>query len=242
MVALIVDGMLDGDNYSSQLVFLTFVPIGTAWGLFFACFARPITHHLMRSEFVDRQSSARYPSGSVAIAFVPFLLVAAMVLTPGGLAVVYANAGAVAQTKAELSIYDWPRWTMQDDVRRMNPERLISAKRFYDIALSFNPYNVTAQWRLGQLALAQGDYFIAEQHLAQAYAVSPQHRAVRQLLGEIYAIQGKKEEAIQLWKPLDVGQNQLQLRQWWYEMIGDSDRAQNFQETVRLYEQSACCQ
>jgi hypothetical protein len=239
LLALIVNGMLDADIYSGQLVSLIFVPIATAWGLFFATSTRSATQYSAQYEGDGWRSRSRVWSG--AIAFIPFLLVAFMFVTPGGIAAAYANAGAVAQTKAELSIYEWPTWPMQDQVRRTNPELLTPAMRFYNAAISLNPYNVTAHWRLGQIALAQGDYAIAEQHLAQAYALAPEHRAVRQLLGEIYAVQGKVEQAIQLWQPLDVGQNQLQLRQWWYEMIGDSNRAFNLQETVRIYEHTACC-
>ncbi len=240
LLALLVNGLLDADIYSGQLVALIFVPIATAWGLFFATYTRSATQTSAHDEIGDSwRSRDRVWSG--AVVFIPFLFVAIMFLRPGGIAAAYANAGAVAQTKAELSIYDWPTWPLQDQVRRTNPELLTPAKRFYNAAISLNPYNVTAHWRLGQIALAQGDYAIAEQHLAQAYALAPTHRAVRQLLGEIYAVQGKVEQAIQLWEPLDVGQNQLQLRQWWYEMIGDSDRAFNIQETVRVYEQTACC-
>jgi tetratricopeptide (TPR) repeat protein len=252
LVALIVNGMLDADIYGSLLVALVFVPIGTAWGLFFAGHALPTLHFSepFAEPFADpyalvsRWNTSRrvgWSGLSGTVGLLPFLLVALMFLRPGGFASAYANAGAVAQTQAELSIYDNQTWAVQDQVRRTSPGQLTLAERFYTVAIALNPYNVTAHWRLGQIELSQGQYAEAEQHLIQAYALAPQHRAVRQLLGEVYAIQGKVEPAIQLWKPLDVGQNQLQLREWWYEMIGDSNRAKNFQETVRTYEQTACC-
>lgn len=237
LVTLAVNGMLDADIYSGYLVSLVFVPAGVGWGLYLA---RDLREH---QPYEYRKPWGVPSSTNLAflVGIAPFLLFVTAFFVLGGFSTAYANAGAVVQTRAELSIYNSQTWAMQDQVRRTIPEQLQRAESLYQAAIALNPYNVTAHWRLAQIAIAHGNYDVAEQHLAQAYALAPHHRAVRQLLGEIYAIQGKTEQAIQLWEPLDVGQNQLRLRQGWYEMIGDLRHAFNLYETVQIYEQSACC-
>lgn len=239
LITLNSNGLLDADIYSSRLVPLFFLPIGGAWAIFSASYANTT---LRLPYGVDApNSSIRSPMWAGAIGAIPFLLVAAMFFLPGGYAAVYANAGAISQTQAELSIYADSTLPIQDVVRLKNGDELAQAKQFYNEAIALNPYNVTAQWRLGQIALAQGNYVKAEDHLRQAHVLAPQHRAVSQLLGEVYAVQGQAEKAVQLWQPLDMSHNQLQLRLWWYEMIGDESREANYQEAIQLYEQNACC-
>jgi hypothetical protein len=251
VTAIMVNGLLDGDLYSGPFVIFLFVPFGVAWALYFvaekrALFADNPSNGERRYQ-LSSQGARRGPAlwRKVALlglaALAPFLLVAAAFFMVGGLAQLYANIGAVGQTQVELANYHWPQWPLQDLVRRKATQQLSLAEQLFHAALARNPDNVTAEWRLGEIALARGDYAQAEARLAHAFALAPDRRAIRQLLGEIYAIQGQNEQAIQMWLPLDLGQNQLQLRAWWYQMIGDATRARNFQETLQLYEQRTCC-
>jgi hypothetical protein len=63
-------------------------------------------------------------------------------------------------------------------------------------------------------------YAEARFRLEAAYALGPQQRPTRQLLGEVYAISGEADRAILLWQSVDTGQGQLDSRRWWYQYIG----------------------
>jgi predicted Zn-dependent protease len=81
---------------------------------------------------------------------------------------------------------------------------------------------------LGQILLSQNDVAGAEWHLAIAYRLAPDQRATRQLLGEVYALQGSVEAAKQMWQGLDLSQGQLTLRFQWYVEAG------KFPESLQL--------
>lgn len=156
-----------------------------------------------------------------------------VLLSPAARAAAQANLGAVLQTRAELSIYRWPTWPLQDAVRRSPQADLAPAIARYRAALALDPGNATANRRLGQIELARGEEAAARRHLKAAYATAPEQRATRQLLGESYAIAGDLKRAADLWRTVDVSQQQLELRQWWYEHIGEGERAHWIQQAAR---------
>jgi hypothetical protein len=144
-----------------------------------------------------------------------------------------ANWGAVSQTQAELSVYRWPEWPIQDALRRSDKINLAPAITRYQSALALNPANATAHRRLGQIELALGEYELAQDNLQAAYDAAPNQRATRQLLGESYAIAGEAERAAILWRTIDTGQGQLQTRVWWYaEYLQDQERAARMSRAV----------
>ena len=161
------------------------------------------------------------------------LTVAALAL-PGGRAVIQANLGALAQARAELSVYRWPAWPIQDALRRSPEVDLAPAIAHYRAALALDPRNVAANRRLGQIELSDGQYDAARQHLEAAFAAAPGQRATRQMLGESYAIAGDVARAASLWQTVNLDQGQLAARQWWYEYIGDAERARRLAGALLL--------
>jgi tetratricopeptide (TPR) repeat protein len=230
LVTLAINGLLDADIYDTHLAALLLTPIGVAWGLYFAA--------IEATEVRGGLAGGIGADWSGVIGLTPLVMLAGLLLWPQGQAALYANAGAVAQTKTELSVYEWPSWALQDQVRRGQAEQLRAAVHFYNTSLARDPENVTAHWRLGQLALADGEYTAAEEHLEMAYAADPSRRAVRQLLGEVYAVNGQVDQALAMWAPLNTNQDQLLLREWWYESIGDLERFRRLQEAALDYENS----
>jgi predicted Zn-dependent protease len=147
----------------------------------------------------------------------PVLPILLLVLSPESMIHMYANLGAVAQTKAELSHYAGAQWPIQDELRRTPQVDLSLALRYYRSVMALEPRNITAQERIGQIALSQGDYQLAREHLSLAYAIAPQRNAVRLLLGEVTAITGSPDQAVALWQGIAVGKEQtLDERLWWY--------------------------
>lgn len=179
-------------------------------------------------EAQDGGGKVRRTLGLSALALMLVLL-----LLPGTRAAAQANLGAVLQTRAELSLYRWPTWPLQDALRRSPQVDLAPAIARYQAALALDPGNVTAHRRLGQIELARGEAAAACRHLEAAYVAAPGQRATRQLLGESYAIAGDLERAAALWRTVDVSQQQLELRRWWYEHLGEKERAQWIQQAAR---------
>ena len=149
------------------------------------------------------------------------ILTLVVVCIPNLRAVFQANLGALIQTRAELAVYRWPDWPIQDALRRSPEVKLDSAIGHYQAALILDPANVIANRRLGQIELSRGQYESARYHLEAAYKAAPAQRATRQLLGECYAVAGELEHAAALWRTVDVSQGQLSARQWWYEHLGE---------------------
>jgi O-antigen ligase len=154
-------------------------------------------------------------------------------LTPQGRAAIEANIGAVLQTRSELFVYHWPEVPIQDALRRQGAVDLTEALKRYQTAVALDPANVTAQLRTGQIELAREEYQSACRHLALAYASRPDRRATRQLLGECATFSGENEEAIALWRGIDMSEGQLMARQWWYESyLAAHDKAQQLKQAA----------
>lgn len=147
-----------------------------------------------------------------------------------------SNLAAVVQTRVELSSYRWPEWPIQDALRRSERERLAVVMARYQAALALDQANASANRRLGQVELSLGEYEAARRHLEAAYREVPYQRATRQLLGESYAVTGDVELAVQLWQGLDLSQDQIRLREWWYREIGEPERAEQLMRALALLE------
>ncbi len=210
-IALLLQGIGEAGNYNSPMALIGFLPLGFALGC------------AWRGEVKDQETISlafirRLRWLPIAGAVVVILALAALLL-PGTRATFRANLGAVAQTRAELSVYSWPEWGVQDAVRRSPDVDLAPAIAHYRAALALAPANVTANRRLGQIELSLGQYQAARRHLETAYTAAPNQRATRQLLGESYALAGEIERAATLWRAIDVSQRQLRLRQRWYNQV-----------------------
>jgi tetratricopeptide (TPR) repeat protein len=217
VIALLVQGLGEAGNYNGPPVLIGFLPLGFAWGC--ARQQAPKAPQTAAPIFTRHTWMVRPLLGGVAV------LALALLLLPASRAAFRANLGTVAQTRAELSLYHWPEWPIQDAVRRSPQINLAPAIAHYRAALALDPTNVTANRRLGQIELSLGEYRSARQHLKAAYAAAPGQRATRQLLGEAYALEGEIERAAALWQTIDLSEGQLELRQRWYASSGDSQRA-----------------
>ncbi len=216
-LALLLHGCVDAELYVGSFAGLLWLPAAVLVML-----ALPQTKRYQLAQ--QRLSTAqRFAVGSM-----PLLALVLLALWPGAQSRWLANLTAVEQTRQELGIYEWPTWSIQDEVRRsagVETERFITQ---YGAVLTYNRTNVTAHRRLGQLLLAQGDYAQALRELAWAYQLAPGQRATRQLLGEAYALTGNEHQAATLWRTVDVSQGQLDLRRWWHQQVDQEISALDF--------------
>ncbi len=144
-----------------------------------------------------------------------------------------ANLGSVAQTQAELRVYRWPEWPIQDEIRRSRAVDLTAANRYFRAALVLRSDNATAHRRLGQIALSEGDYQAARQHLESARTAANE-KVTNLMLGEAHAVLGDSERAVEVWREARIDPRMLEPRQWWYEHIRAPDLAANLNRAVRL--------
>lgn len=214
LAALMAHGLVDAGAYASSMALILFLPVG---------FALAIDPGAVRM----RRGWLDWP---LVVAVVAIAGLALVVFLPAGRSALQANLGAVAQTRAELSRYTWPEWPLQDELRRSPEIDLGPVVARYEAALVTNPSNASANRRLAQIELARGDYASARAHVEASYRAAPSHRATRQLLGELYAIDGESERAAEMLATVDTSLNQLDLRIFWYTHIGEQEKADRLKQ------------
>ena len=218
-VVLLLHGLVDSPLYGTRPTPLLFLPLGL---LLAGRTWRPERDKAQRRE-------SRKPS-ILSLAILSLLLAAALIWRRPALATLYANLGALAQTRTELAVYSWPQWPLQDAVRR--EVDLSPAVTAFHRALAYDPANATANRRLGMIALSLGDYPAALEHLQVAYDATPWDNATRQLLGEAYLVNGRQEKGEALWATVRNDQGQLAARIFWYQHIGDPGRAASLRQAA----------
>jgi hypothetical protein len=190
LAVILLHGLVDDAfyGYDGIGILLLFVP--------FALLAGPsdMSGQTERLAAASEKSSLRLVVSFVVLTLALLALIAFLFL-PSWHAALQSNLGALAQSRAELAVYRWPDWPSQDALRRSSEIDLTPALARYRAALAKNPTDVTANRRLGQIELSVGEYESARGHLEAAYAVAPDQRATRQLLGESYAVTGDIEQA-----------------------------------------------
>jgi hypothetical protein len=206
LATILIHGTIDDVLYSSGGVLLVFTPLAFA-----------AVHPSER-----RAAARRWLAWGLPVA-VLLLVVLALLWRGPLLSLVYSNRGAVQQSQAELGVYSWPEWPIQDAVRR--EVDLGQAVASYECALVLDPHNAPANRRLGMIELSLGEYEDAVDHLKEAYDREPWSETTRQLYGEALIATGQLAEGQVLWSRVAGGQNQLQGRIFWYEHIGDRERA-----------------
>jgi O-antigen ligase len=210
LVVTLAHGMVDDVYYGSRAVLLLFVPLAFAVP-FLVTASRPPGSR-------GRRRGLLALGGGMGL-----LVLLALIWRGPMLSLAYSNLGAVHQSQSELSLYSWPEWPIQDALRReIDLSRPLAE---YEQALALDPGNASASRRLGQIELSLAEYEDALAHLESAYAAEPWSPTTRQLYGEALIANGFLAEGEALWATLNPGEGQLQARAFWYDFIGDAERA-----------------
>lgn len=219
LAVILPHGLVDDTLYASRAVLFLFVPLAFA-GLL------PAEHAGWSTERgagdVAPQGAPRRTWLAVLGGTIVLLAVALLWRAPL-LSRLASNVGAVRQTQTELSVYTWPEWPIQDEVRRQRD--LGPAVDAFERALALDAGNASANRRLGQIELSLGQYEAALGHLQAARAAEPWNLTTQQLLGEAYLANGEQEVGRALWAGVSNEELQLELRAWWYDHIGEVERA-----------------
>jgi tetratricopeptide (TPR) repeat protein len=208
---IVIHGLVDDVIYGSRALLLLFLPLAFFGGDAQAVPGQP---HRAPALWLRRH---RFPIAAMGV-----LAFAAMLWQKPLSSLWYSNVAAVEQSRVELRSYAWPAWPLQDELRRQLD--ISRAVDYYERALALDPRNPSANRRLGQIELSVGEYEDALGHLTAAYELTPWDSATRQLMGEAYVVNGRLAEGSELWSTVDARHKQIELRAFWYEYIGDTQR------------------
>ena len=207
MLVIILHGLIDDPLYGFMGTPLLFVFPGLAAGLANA-FHVPIFEN--RSLVKIR----RYGLPVLAV------LLALLFFSKGVKARWYANLGALTLAHGEL--VDWPHNSWDYEIPAVN---LKKARQQSLKALALNANDVTAQYRLGLMALYEQDFTQAVLYLQAAYRARPTHRGIQKALGYSLAWAGKTAVAADILRTIpEAAQELANYRQWWRQQ-GRTDLA-----------------
>lgn len=132
-----------------------------------------------------------------------------------------ANRGAVQMAQVELA--DWPldRWTAGEYVAALAP---LAAQ--FTAVVEADPANVTAQYRLGLLAMGRWEWETAVAHLQIAHETAPTHRGIRKNLGYSAVWSGNFEQAASLLADIPETQAEMAAYAHWWQQQGRPDLAE----------------
>lgn len=220
LAATLLLGMVDSEAAASRFAGVLFVPVAVAL----------LLHQARRN-----RSAVRAPILRGAV-LAP-LAVGALIAFPGTRPTLEANLGTVEQTRTELTNYETAPWAFQDAVRRDRAVDLAPVVALLREVAQEDPHSATALRRLGQITLSQGNYTEAMLYLEAAFDLHPNDRVVRQLLGELYALNGDTESAAGMWSTQRLEQGQLETRLGWHSVVGDPLLVERLSAAIRLARQ-----
>jgi len=216
ILVMLVHGLVDAPLVTGRMLPVLFVPFGLA------VMSVPVDNPA-GPRVSDPKPSARRRRWLAGLSLAAGVLVTALLWRGPLLSSLFSNLGTVHQTWAELSLYEWPKWPIQDAVRReVDLSRPVAELQR---ALAHDSANGSANRRLGMIELSLGEYDEALSHLTRALAAEPRSETTRQLLGEALIANGQLRAGRELWSTVENRQGQLDLRASWYGHIGDEQRA-----------------
>jgi O-antigen ligase len=218
LVVLFVHGLADDVLYGSRAVLLLFLPLA------FCCRGMAEPPGVPGPRPWLKRWEVVLPAALV------ILLGVALIWRKPLLSRLYSNLGAVHQSQAELTVYSWPEYHLQDEVRRTIDLGVPVGE--FEIALALNPANGTANRRLGMIDLAQGRYDLALTHLEAAYASEPGSEVTRSLLAEAYVANGRLQEGMSMFASVGNAGGRLAARVYWYAYIGDGERHEWMRQAI----------
>jgi len=242
LLVLLLHGLVDDPLYARRAALLLFLaPMGlivAAWQLSRTGPASELVLRDLRASRPSSPSRLRVPGLRVfAVPFVAVALIAVALVafrTPLT-AAWHANLGALAQTRAELSVYDPQNFgdpTIDEARRRVDTSE---AEAHFRVALARVPAQPTASTRLGMLARSRGDYAAARGLLEPLVAAGAADRVTRLLYGDALVANGDVAAAATVVDGLPFARSRLLGQAWEYQaLLGDAQRAAWANEAATL--------
>jgi hypothetical protein len=132
----------------------------------------------------------------------------------------YANLGSVYMSKAELANFPADTFGVLPD-----GEPYLKARGYFLQALSNDPMNTTANYRLGLMSSQDLDFATSIPYLERAYKGNSGHRGIQKALGYNYVWTDRPEAAVELLSEIPEARYELEVYVWWWESQGRPDLA-----------------
>jgi tetratricopeptide (TPR) repeat protein len=209
LVVFTLHGLVDDALYGIQGTPLLFLVPGIGVAL-----SHPNTPYPIASDDgmdrLTRRGLGRLLWGSVGLFFFAGAAFGLFVLRPGK-ASWFANLGSIYMAKAEL--YDFPSNSF-DYLPEKEP--IEQAKEYFNLSLAIDPWNQTANYRLGMMASQETNFQAAVPYLEVAYQGNVRHRGIQKLLGYNYAWTGQPDIAAQMLADIPEARQELEAYIWWW--------------------------
>ena len=141
----------------------------------------------------------------------------------------YANLGAIRMSQAELKDFPTNEWSTYESVPHLE-----LAETTLQSALQYEPYNQTANYRLGLISMLRQDFRTAAAYLEIAYRKAPHHRGIIKSLGYCYVWLGDMDKAQKLLDRIPEAQHEMEVYIWWWGTQGRPDLSENASIIVSL--------
>ena len=134
----------------------------------------------------------------------------------------YSNLGAIQLSKVELVGFPDTGWTGKEIVPKLGQADLTLHS-----ALQFDPFNRTANQRLGIISMLRRDFASAVGYLETAHSHASKHRGVIKSLAYCYVWLGYMEKAHPYLLQIPETKEELDVYTWWWGTQGRSDLSEN---------------
>ena len=124
----------------------------------------------------------------------------------------HANLGAIRMAKYDLVGFPERGWDDGTDI-----EVISDVKFHFDKALQLDPYNVTANYRLGKIIMMQKKFHSAVEKLEIAYLSNPDHRGIKKNLAYCYLWSNNKIDSEELLVAIPEAKSELDAYAWWWD-------------------------
>ena len=212
LIVMIVHGLFYDYLYNGNGTALLFFPLGMA--MMGVINRNPTVGEAVQS------SKAPLPQVNMAMITLPVL---ALILTFGVninkvMSLWYANLGAVQMSQVELENFPTGQWATSETAPRLEV-----AESTLHVALQYDSYNQTANYRLGLISMLRQDFKTAAANLETAYQEAPNHRGIIKSLGYCYVWLGDMDKAQTFLDQIPEAQNEMKVYIWWWETQGRLD-------------------
>lgn len=205
IIAVAVHGLVDSALYGSRGVLILFVPFGIMMA------SARITRREANPDAVKQAlgSGVWCWAGSLVVLAATF-----MGVTLGRpMAAWHANLGAVAQTKAELQVYD-PVHFYDPDLDQVRRQVDLTRAQTHLRRAALSPGHPTAHRRLAAMALAHGEYVQALSCMQRAWDAGHRDVATRLLYGDALIANGHVHEGVRVIRGLTWAVPRLEGQAW----------------------------